>query len=169
MDAKQLPKETPRDIYAPRPYRYNTLGSLDWASETKGTWGVFRNPQTPLCLKCQTQGVGATAPVSVMRPPVWHEGKIVDYLGWEWVYISYLSKIRSTGFAGCAFCMVLYLGFRQLERARYGSQVEPSGGWDFRYAFQSPRCVRVGAIHPASGDGEVVEQFYITAENEGNM
>lgn len=152
------------DIHIPSLYRYNTLGSLSWGLETRETWGLFRGGK--LCEKCRQQGVGATSPVNIMAPPVRHKGKIVDYLGWDWVYVSTLSKIRSAGFGACAFCMLLYLGFRRLERAQYDPDLEPSGYWDFRYAFPNPRCLRVSALHPADGDGEVVEQFYITLEND---
>ncbi|KAM7222948.1 Heterokaryon incompatibility protein (HET) domain containing protein [Rhypophila decipiens] len=163
-------------------YRYNTLDSFDWGTETRFTWGIFRNDSNsdsqiiPLCGNCRTKGLGSTnTPVSVMCPPV--EG--IGRSRWEWVSVSYLSKIRSAGKGkkGCAFCYtVLYLGFRELQKARLGainslrdlSDFEPSGDWDLRYAFQGPRCVKVGAIHWASGDGELVEQFYITVEGESD-
>ncbi|KAK0631333.1 heterokaryon incompatibility protein-domain-containing protein [Immersiella caudata] len=146
-----------------RLYTYNALGTLDWESETRETWGLFR--ELRLCAKCQEKGIGAgPLPVSVMRHSSSDSGKSYYQLV-DWVYMPRLSEVRKAGFDGCAFCMVLYLGFCQLERAIYGHiygpNFEPSGDWSFRYAFQNPRSVRIGAIHPTDGDGEQIEQFYI--------
>jgi hypothetical protein len=154
-----------------RLYTYNTLGALEWESETRETWGLFR--KLKLCANCQSKGIGAgPSPVSITRPSVLDKEKSSHpVLHWDWVYMPRLSEVRKAGFDGCAFCMVLYLGFCQLERALYGHiygpDFEPSGGWSFRYAFQNPRCVRIGAIHPADGDGEQVEQFYINVVEDG--